>query len=134
MIVHISSVQVLLIKYHLFSVTLTLETQPIKMGRAMILKCTVNGISKINTDETRQFAKGNNGDLLCYNGHIKQKEKYQEILSEGNTFKLKINNVTESDVNSIYQCRYEFSTVKQMIRIDEMNFECKYPFGEISFF
>lgn len=104
-------------------VNLTLETETIKLGKSLILTCTVYGISKINPDVTRQFAKGNNGLLLCYNGHIKQKEKYKEIVSNGNTFSLMINNVTESDVNSIYQCRYRFSTVKQMIGINEMNFE-----------
>ncbi|CAC5399968.1 unnamed protein product [Mytilus coruscus] len=109
--------------FHTRCVTLTLETQTIQIGRSMILTCTVHGISKINTDVARQFAKGNNGDLLCFNGHIKQTRKYEEILSEGNTFSLKINNVTESDVNSIYQCRYKFSTVKQMININDMNFE-----------
>ncbi|CAC5395703.1 unnamed protein product [Mytilus coruscus] len=109
--------------FHTRCVTLTLETQTIKMGRSMILTCAVQGISKINTNATRQFAKGKNGDLLCFNGHLTQTKKYEEILSERNTFSLKINNVTESDVNSIYQCRYKFSTVKQMIRINEMNFE-----------
>lgn len=97
------------------------------MGSSMILTCAVRGISKINTNATRQFAKGNNGDLLCFNGYITQTRKYEEILSEGNTFSLKINNVTELDVNTIYQCRYKFSTVKQMIRTNEMNFECKLP-------
>lgn len=96
------------------------------MGESLILTCTVHGIAKINPDVTRQFAKGSNGDLLCYNGHITQTSKYEEILSGGNKFSLMINNVTESDVNSIYQCRYRFSTVKQMIGINEMNFECKY--------
>ncbi|XP_052063310.1 uncharacterized protein LOC127702979 [Mytilus californianus] len=104
-------------------VTLTLETQTIKMGESLILTCTVHGISKINPDVTRQFAKGSNGDLLCYNGHITQTKKYEEILSDGNEFRLRIKNVTESDVNSIYQCRYRFFTVKQMIGINEMNFE-----------
>ncbi|VDI81618.1 Hypothetical predicted protein [Mytilus galloprovincialis] len=103
--------------------SLTLETQTIKMGESIILICTVHGIAKINPDVTRQFAKGSNGDLLCYNGHITQTSKYEEILSDGNKFGLMINNVTESDVNSIYQCRYRFSTVKQMIGINEMNFE-----------
>lgn len=108
-----------------FTVNLKLETETIRLGESIILTCTVHGISKINTEVTRQFAKGNNGVLLCYNGHIKQKGKYKEILSNGNKFSLMINNVTESDVNSIYQCRYSFSTVKQMIGINEMNFECK---------
>ncbi|XP_071176422.1 uncharacterized protein [Mytilus edulis] len=105
------------------TVNLTLETETIKIGESLILTCTVNGISKINTDVTRQFSKGSNGVLLCYNGHIKQKGKYKEILSNRNTFSLMITNVTESDVNSIYQCRYRFSTVKQMIGINDRNFE-----------
>lgn len=53
-------------------------------------------------------------------------------MTERNEFSLMIINVTESDLNSIYQCRYEFSTVKQMIRINEMNFECKKPSGLIN--
>lgn len=95
------------------------------MGEPLKLTCTVHGISNININITRQFAKGNDGDLLCYNGHITETKKYQEIVSEGNRFSLMIKNITESDVNSIYQCRYEFSTVKQMIRINKTNFECK---------
>lgn len=108
-----------------FVVTLSLETETIKMGEPLKLSCTVHGISNININITRQFAKGNDGDLLSYNGHITHTRKYEEILSEGNIFSLMINNVTESDVNCIYKCRYEFSTDKQMIGINKTNFECE---------
>lgn len=89
----------------------------------MSLVCTVNGVENLNRSLTRQWSKGNK--LICYNGHPRDPMKYTEILLNGNQFKLQINNVTDSDLNCIYQCRYSFKTETKQLGISSDNFECK---------
>ncbi|CAC5386362.1 unnamed protein product [Mytilus coruscus] len=92
------------------------------IGNSLLLTCTVYGIEKVDPEVTRQFAKGSDGDLLSFNGQITKKEKYAEQLSTGNKFSLLITNVTKSDINCIYQCRYGFDYVKKFIEINETKY------------
>lgn len=89
----------------------------------MSLVCTVNGVENLNRSLTRQWSKGH--ELICYNGHPRDPLKYEEILINGNQFKLQINNVTDSDLNCKYQCRYSFKTETKKLGISSDNFECK---------
>lgn len=87
------------------------------------ITCTVHGIQIINRKLTRQWSKG--PDLICYNGHSIDSNKYTEISTTGNQFKLHIRNVSESDFNSKYQCRYGFEAHAENIRLTKDNFECE---------
>ncbi|VDI35563.1 Hypothetical predicted protein, partial [Mytilus galloprovincialis] len=103
----------------------TLDFQPeiIRINKNIDIICTVKGIANINRKLTRQWSKG--PDLICYNGHPIDPFKYTEILTNGNQFKLQINNVSESDFNCKYQCRYGFEARAKSIQSSKNNFE--YP-------
>lgn len=79
----------------------------------------VNGISTVNRDVTRQWSKGNDDQLLSYNGRINNRRKYEETFLPGNEFSLKVFNITEKDVNITYRCRYGFDTATYFIKINE---------------
>ena len=109
-----------------FTVTWELKTDVIKLGQPMILECTVGTKETIDRKVTRQWSKGKEDYTISYNGHSNEPLKYEEILSTGRNFSLKINNVTEFDINILYQCRYEFSSCQKNLSIDKSNFERKY--------
>ncbi|CAC5380198.1 unnamed protein product [Mytilus coruscus] len=104
---------------------LTLNVQPeiIRINQNINITCTVHGIDIINSNLTRQWSKG--PDLICYNGHPIDSSKYTEVLTSGNQFKLQIKNISESDVNYKYQCRYGFEAQAKNIESSKDNFE--YP-------
>ncbi|XP_052079924.1 uncharacterized protein LOC127718063 [Mytilus californianus] len=62
---------------------------------------------------------GDNDELLCYNGRINNIKKYEEKVLQTNEFSLKIFNITESDLNIVYQCRYGFYAASKLIEADE---------------
>lgn len=110
--------------FYLFIVTLNVQPEIIRINQNIIITCTVHGIDIINSNLTRQWSKG--PELICYNGHPIDSIKYLEILTSGNQFKLQIKNITESDVNYKYQCRYGFDSQTKNIQASKDNFECKY--------
>ncbi|XP_063418434.1 uncharacterized protein LOC134701233 [Mytilus trossulus] len=102
--------------------SLRLETDLIVFGGFIILKCTINGITTLENEVTRQWSMGNDDHLLSYNGRINNHRKYEETIFPGNEFSLKIVNVTEQDVNITYRCRYGFNAANRFIAINENNF------------
>lgn len=102
----------------------TFKPEIIRIGETLSLLCTVDGIYSINGGLIRQWTKGS--ELICFNGHPINLDKYREIQQNGNIFELKIYNVTESDLQCKYQCRYGFDTQTKKLEISEKNFECKY--------
>lgn len=90
----------------------------------MTLICTINNLVTLNKGLIRQWSKGS--ELICFNGHPIDSQKYKEIVTEGNQFKLQINNLTELDLNCKYKCRYSFETQTQDIDISKISFERKY--------
>lgn len=90
----------------------------------MTLICTIDNLVTINKGLIRQWSKGS--ELLCFNGNPIDSEKYIESVTDGNQFKLQINNLTESDLNGKYKCRYSFETQTKDVDLLEINFECKY--------
>ncbi|XP_052079797.1 uncharacterized protein LOC127717957 isoform X2 [Mytilus californianus] len=104
-------------------VTLNFQPEIVRMHQNINITCTVHGIDNINNKLTRQWSKG--PDLICYNGHPIDSSKYTETLPSGNQFILQIRNVTESDVNCKYQCRYGFEAQAKSIQFSKENFE--YP-------
>lgn len=95
------------------------EANIIHIGDTINITCTVHGVKSIDYGVTRQWSKRH--DLVCYNGNPTNIWKYKEYVS-GNQFKLQISNITETDLNSKYQCRYQFAIITKTI--DE-HFECK---------
>lgn len=98
----------------------------ISFGNYIVLTCTVNGIQTIDTTTTRQWSMGDDDKLLCYNGRINNLRKYTEKVLPGNGFSLTIFNVTESDLNVVYQCRYGFDAASKLIEADKPKLFCKY--------
>ncbi|XP_052079917.1 uncharacterized protein LOC127718053 isoform X3 [Mytilus californianus] len=105
-------------EYKLF-LSLKMRKDSIMFGGYIILTCTVNGLSTVDRDVTRQWSMGNHDELLSYNGRINNHRKYEETILQGNEFSLKIINVTEKDVNITYRCRYGFDTATYFIEINE---------------
>lgn len=105
-------------------VSLIFRPEVIRLGETLSLICTVAGVNAINGGLIRQWTKG--PELICYNGHPINPDKYNEILKNGNQFELQIYNVSESDLRCKYQCRYSFDTHTKGIQISKHNFECKY--------
>ncbi|CAC5383267.1 unnamed protein product [Mytilus coruscus] len=104
-------------------VSLDLQSKIIRIGRTINLTCTVHGIDEIDNKLTRQWSKGL--DIISYNGHSTIADKYNEILTSWNQFKMEIYNVSESDVNCNYKCRYGFESHVKRIQLSRNNFECK---------
>ncbi|XP_071148628.1 uncharacterized protein [Mytilus edulis] len=104
-------------------VILTFEPEIIRIGETLSLACTVGDVNIIDQGLIRQWTKG--PELICYNGHPIDPLKYSEIVTKDNQFKLQINNVTDSDLQCNYQCRYSFETQTKKIEISRHNFE--YP-------
>ncbi|VDI71939.1 Hypothetical predicted protein, partial [Mytilus galloprovincialis] len=102
-------------------VTLNFQPEIVRINQNISIECTVHGIDTINVKLTRQWSKG--PDLICYNGHPIDSDKYTETLSYGNQFILHIRNVTESDVNCKYQCRYGFESNAKSIKSTKEHFE-----------
>ncbi|XP_076088505.1 uncharacterized protein LOC143058915 isoform X2 [Mytilus galloprovincialis] len=96
-------------------VSLQLEPEAFSIGGYIVLTCTVNGMKTIDKEETRQWSKGYDDELLSYNGRINNPSKYGEKV-HGNRFSLKIFNVTEKDLNAVYQCRYGFDAAYEFIK------------------
>ncbi|VDI82743.1 Hypothetical predicted protein, partial [Mytilus galloprovincialis] len=96
-----------------------MATDTISSGNYVVLTCTVDGIRTIDITTTRQWSMGENDELLCYNGRINNLRKYEEEILQGNKFSLKIFNVTESDLNEVYQCRYGFDAASKLVVADE---------------
>ncbi|CAC5380204.1 unnamed protein product [Mytilus coruscus] len=113
----------LVLSFNFFLVTLNFQPEIVRMHQNINITCTVHGIDNINNKLTRQWSKG--PDLICYNGHPIDSSKYTEPLPSGNQFILQIRNVTESDVNCKYQCRYGFEAQAKSIQSSKYNFE--YP-------
>lgn len=111
-----------------FVVSLQLETGVVSIGGYIILTCIVHGKKTIDNEETRQWSKGYEDELLCYNGRIHNSKKYEEKVLQGNKFSLKILNVTEEDVNVVYQCRYGFDAANKFIEKDDHDRFCKCNF------
>ncbi|XP_076087588.1 uncharacterized protein LOC143058010 [Mytilus galloprovincialis] len=103
------------------NVSLIFRPEIIRLGETLSLICTVSGVNNIDGGLIRQWTKG--PELICYNGHPINSDKYTEILKNGNQFELQINNVTESDLRCKYQCRYSFDTQTKGIEISKHNFE-----------
>ncbi|CAC5405145.1 unnamed protein product [Mytilus coruscus] len=91
------------------------------IGGYIILTCQVHGENIIDNRETRQWSKGTNDELLCYNGRINNPKKYEENVLQGNKFSLKILNVTKTDLNVVYQCRYGFDAASKFIKEDKQD-------------
>lgn len=104
-------------------VTWEFEPDIIRLGGTMTLICTIDNLMTINKGLIRQWSKGS--ELICFNGHPIDSKKYIEIVTDGNQFKLQINNLTESDLNDKYKCRYSFETQTKDVNLSEINFE--YP-------
>ncbi|XP_052103129.1 uncharacterized protein LOC127736614 [Mytilus californianus] len=104
-------------------VTLNVQPEIVHIHQNINITCTVHGIDNINDKLTRQWSKG--PDLICYNGHPIDSSKYTETLPYGNQFILHIRNVTESDVNCKYQCRYGFEAQAKSIQSSKDDLE--YP-------
>ncbi|XP_071149912.1 uncharacterized protein [Mytilus edulis] len=100
-------------------VSLSLKTNTVSLGANIILTCTVDGVKKIDKQTTRQWSMGENDELLCYNGRINNIKKYEEKVLQTNKFSLTIFNVTKSDLNIVYQCRYGFDAARKLIEADE---------------
>ncbi|CAG2204099.1 unnamed protein product [Mytilus edulis] len=92
-----------------------------RIGEPVTLTCTVHGVKTIDQNLTRQWSKGT--ESIVYNGHLDKPSEYREILTTHNQFGLLIKNLTESDLTSNYQCRYNFDTLSKQINAE--NFE--YP-------
>ncbi|XP_052079780.1 uncharacterized protein LOC127717939 isoform X4 [Mytilus californianus] len=103
------------------NVSWTLKPEIIRIGETLSLLCTVDGIDSINGGLIRQWTKGS--ELICFNGHPINPDKYREIQQNGNQFELKIYNISESDLQCKYQCRYGFDTQTKKLEISEHNFE-----------
>lgn len=103
------------------NVSLIFRPEVIRLGETLSLICTVAGVDTLNGGLIRQWTKG--PELICYNGHPINPNKYTELLKNGNQFELQINNVTESDLRCKYQCRYSFDTQTKGIEISKHNFE-----------
>lgn len=73
-----------------FLVSLILITDVIVFGGDITLTCTVNGISTIDKEVTRQWSMRTDDELLCYNGRINNPKKYEETLTSKNQFSLRI--------------------------------------------
>lgn len=95
------------------------------IGGYIILTCTVHGDNILDKGETRQWSKGTNDELLCYNGRINNPKKYKENVLQGNKFSLRIYNVTKEDLNVVYQCRYGFDAASKFIKEDKQDKWCK---------
>ncbi|CAC5420517.1 unnamed protein product [Mytilus coruscus] len=102
--------------------SLRLVNDFIIFGGYIILTCTVNGISALDSDVTRQWSMGSDDQLLSYNGRINNHRKYEETILPGNEFSLRIFNVTEKDVNITYRCRYGFDSANTFIEMNEYNY------------
>ncbi|XP_063411434.1 uncharacterized protein LOC134694361 [Mytilus trossulus] len=102
--------------------SLRLVTDLIIFGGNIMLTCAVNGINTVDRNVTRQWSMGNDDHLLSYNGRINDHNKYKETVPHGNEFSLKIFNVTESDVNITYRCRYGFDSATYFIEINKYNY------------
>ncbi|CAC5400625.1 unnamed protein product [Mytilus coruscus] len=103
------------------NVSWTFKPEIIRIGETLSLLCTVDGIDSINGGLIRQWTKGS--ELICFNGHPINPDKYREIQQNGNQFELKIYNISESDLQCKYQCRYGFDTQTKKLEISEHNFE-----------
>ncbi|XP_052103125.1 uncharacterized protein LOC127736607 [Mytilus californianus] len=113
------------IKSSVISESLTWEREPciMRIGEPVTLICTVHGVKTIDQNLTRQWSKGT--ESIVYNGHLDKPSEYKEILTAHNQFGLLIENLTESDLTSNYQCRYNFDTSSKKLQINAENFE--YP-------
>ncbi|XP_063411432.1 uncharacterized protein LOC134694357 [Mytilus trossulus] len=100
-------------------VSLKMDIDTISFGDYIVLTCTVHGIQTIDITTTRQWSMGDNDELLCYNGRINNLRKYKEKVLPGNEFSLTIFNVTESDLNVVYQCRYGFDAASKLLEAQE---------------
>ncbi|XP_063418430.1 uncharacterized protein LOC134701228 [Mytilus trossulus] len=100
-------------------VSLNLVTDNITIGQDVVLTCTVNGIQTIDKKTTRQWSMGDDDELICYNGRINNLSKYDEKVLFGNEFCLTIFNITEADLNIVYQCRYGFEVASKLIEADK---------------
>ncbi|CAC5420526.1 unnamed protein product [Mytilus coruscus] len=106
-------------------VSLSMKTNTVSNHRDIILTCTVGGIKTIDIKTMRQWSMGDDDELLCYNGRINNIKKYAEKVFPTNEFSLTIFNVTESDLNVVYQCRYGFDAASKLIETDEPQIFCK---------
>ncbi|XP_052079915.1 uncharacterized protein LOC127718053 isoform X2 [Mytilus californianus] len=102
-------------------VSLKMDIDTISFGNYIVLTCRVHGIQIIDITTTRQWSMGDDDKLLCYNGRINDLRKYKEKVLPGNEFSLTILNVTESDLNAVYQCRYGFNAASKFVEADEPN-------------
>ncbi|CAC5367994.1 unnamed protein product [Mytilus coruscus] len=100
-------------------VSLKIASEAVLIGLDIVLTCTVHGIETIDRKTTRQWSKGNDDELLCYNGRINNLRKYEENVLAANEFSLTIINVTKVDLNVLYQCRYGFDAASKFIQEDE---------------
>ncbi|CAC5412731.1 unnamed protein product [Mytilus coruscus] len=103
----------LVIEFNVSRISLVIQPGILLIHQNINITCTVHGIDIINSNLTRQWSKG--PDLICYNGISVDSSKYIEFLTSGNQFKLQIKNVSESDLDSQYQCRYGFETQQKML-------------------
>ncbi|XP_063412223.1 uncharacterized protein LOC134695017 [Mytilus trossulus] len=96
-----------------------MDIETISFGDYIVLTCTVHGIQTINNTTTRQWSMGDDDKLLCYNGRINNLRKYKEKVLPGNEFSLTVFNITKSDLNVVYQCRYGFDAASKLIEADK---------------
>ncbi|XP_076088736.1 uncharacterized protein LOC143059134 [Mytilus galloprovincialis] len=100
-------------------VFLKMVTDKISIGGDITLTCTLHGIQAIDRKITRQWSMGDDDKLLCYNGRIHNRRKYEEKILSVKEFSLTIFNLTESDLNVVYLCRYGFDAASKLIEADE---------------
>lgn len=103
-----------------------MKSNTVSLDGDIVLTCTVDGVKKIDKQTTRQWSMGEKDELLCYNGRINNIKKYEEKVLQTNEFSLTIFNVTESDLNIVYQCRYGFDKARTLIEAEESKTFCKY--------
>ena len=96
----------------------------IEIGKPLTLKCRMG--HKININLTRQWTGGQQNRLLCFNGVTIDPVKYKEEFHLPDTFTLRINETTETDLDCAYSCRLGFESDEKILTVTEQNFLCKY--------
>lgn len=103
------------------SVTIDFQPKIIHLNDTINLTCTVD--DKESFGYARQWSKEHH--IICFNGFTIDTAKYKEIQTSENQFTLQIRNVSASDVNSMYQCRFGFKESSTTTSTLKDHFECK---------
>ena len=104
------------------TVRLSLEDRVIELGKPLKLRCK---ITEPRQRRSRQWIGGEDNGLLCFNGVVSDPYKYKEIQEESNTYVLQISNITESDLECPYACRYGFKSDQIILSINITDIDFK---------